>query len=522
VTGPEPITTDPAPEPQRQRPTWWLSRFLFLRLLGLIYGVAFLCLANDVLPLLGSEGLLPADSYASWVQERVGGPWQAITKSPSLFHLVISDGLLQGLAWLGVGLSALLLLGFANVPLLASLWALYFSYVSIGQRWFQFGWESQLLETGLLAVFLVPLLDPRPLPQRYPPPRVIIWLGWWLVFRIMLGAGLIKLRGDPCWQELTCLDFHFETQPVPGPLSRWFHELPQPILHAGVLGNHLAELILPFFLIGPRRLRHLAAAGLIAFQCTLIASGNLSFLNWLTLLPCLLCFDDKALARLLPRKLVAEAGRRADSAARIPRAGRAAVLLYAAAVIWLSVPVVTNLMSNSQSMNRSFQALRVVNTYGAFGSVGDTRWEIVLEGTRDSQLGPETKWREYAFKCKPGPLDRRPCLITPYHYRLDWLAWFAGLESARGQGVRREGWLPHLVWKLLQGDDLAIQLLDSNPFPDDPPTWIRVQRYTYEFAPSGNPEGLWWQRELVGAHLPPLSTDDPALLNFLRQNGFFR
>jgi len=513
---------DHAAPPWRQRSSWWLSRLVFLRLLGLIYFFAFLCLANDVLPLIGSDGLLPADSYVNWVQQRTGGPWAAIAKSPSLFYLGISDGLLQGLAWLGVGLSALLLIGFANVPLMVSLWALYFSFVSVGQRWFHFGWESQLLETGLLAVFLVPLLDPRPLPKRSPPPRPIIWLSWWLVFRIMLGAGLIKLRGDPCWQELTCLDFHFETQPVPGPLSRWFHELPQGLLHLGVLGNHVAELLVPFLLIGPRTVRHIAAAALIAFQLTLIVSGNLAFLNWLTLLPCLLCFDDRLLARILPRRLVAQAGRRIESGVTLPRLGKLAVLGYTLVVIWLSLPVVANLLSNEQSMNRSFQSLRVVNTYGAFGSVGDTRWEIILEGSADKQLTDESRWREYVFKCKPGPLDRRPCLITPYHYRLDWLAWFAGLEAEHGQGVRRESWLPHLIWKLLVGEEQVMELLDHNPFPEDPPSWIRVQRYTYEFAPSGNEEGLWWQRELVGPHLPPLSTDDPALLNFLQENGFFQ
>ncbi len=514
--------SDAAAPPWRQRSSWWLSRFLFLRVLGLIYTMAFLGLANDVLPLIGSEGLLPADTYVNWVQQQTGGTWQAITKSPSLFHLDISDSLLQGLAWLGVGLSALLLIGFANVPLLGALWALYFSFVSIGQRWFHFGWESQLLETGLLAVFLVPLLDPRPLPRNSPPPRLVIWLGWWLVFRIMLGAGLIKLRGDPCWQELTCLDFHFETQPVPGPLSRWFHNLPQWLLHAGVVGNHLAEMVVPFALIGPRTIRHVAAAILIAFQLTLIASGNLSFLNWLTLLPCLLCFDDRLLGRLLPRKLVTEAGRRVESGVQLPRAGRAAVIGYALLVAWLSIPVVTNLLSNQQSMNRSFQPLRIVNTYGAFGSVGDTRWEIILEGSPDAQLSANSQWREYVFKCKPGPLDRRPCLITPYHYRLDWLAWFAGLESARGRGVQREGWLPHLVWKLLQGDPLVLQLLDDNPFPDAPPAWIRVQRYRYQFAPADNPDGLWWQRQLVGTHLPPLSSTEPALLNYLQQNGLLQ
>jgi len=512
--------SDDAAPPWRQRSSWWLTRLVFLRVLGLIYFVAFLGLANDVLPLIGSDGLLPADSYVQWVQQRTGGPWAAIGKSPSLFHLAISDGLLQGLAWLGVGLSALLLIGFANVPLLVSLWTLYFSFVSVGQRWFHFGWESQLLETGLLAVFLVPLLDPRPLPRRSPPPRAIIWLGWWLVFRIMLGAGLIKLRGDPCWQALTCLDFHFETQPVPGPLSRWFHFLPQGILHLGVVGNHFAEIVVPFFLLGPRTVRHVAAVLLIAFQLTLIASGNLAFLNWLTLLPCLLCLDDRILGRVLPRRLVAAAGRRAESGATLPRLGKAAVLGYTLVVIWLSVPVVTNLMSNSQSMNRSFQSLRVVNTYGAFGSVGDQRWEIILEGSLDSPITADSQWREYVFKCKPGPTDRRPCLITPYHYRLDWLAWFAGLEAARGQGVRREGWLPHLIWKLLQGEPLVLELLEGNPFPEGPPAFIRVQRYTYEFAPPGNEAGLWWQRELVGPHLPPMSTDDPALLSFLERNGF--
>ncbi|HCP46971.1 MAG TPA: membrane protein [Deltaproteobacteria bacterium] len=512
--------SDPSSGPV-DRSSFWLTRHLFLRGLGLIYFVAFLSLGHQGLPLMGSEGLLPADLWLQQVQEQTGSLWEAMQEVPTLFHFGISDSLITALAWLGAFLSLAVLLGLANVPILVTLWVLYFSFVSIGQRWFHFGWESQLLETGLLAVFLVPLLDVRSLPPRSPPPRIIVWAGWWLLFRIMLGSGLIKLRGDPCWQELTCLDFHFETQPVPGPMSRWFHTLPQGVLHFGVLFNHATELIAPFFLIGPRTLRHVAALVMLGFQAVLIASGNLAFLNWLTILPCLLCLDDQLLARIYPKRLVARARQLASRPAQsLPRAGQVAVLAYAACVVWLSIPVVANLVSSDQSMNRSFQALRIVNTYGAFGSVGDTRWEVVLEGTQDPYPSDSAEWREYDFKCKPGPLERRPCLITPYHYRLDWLAWFAGLEAARGPGIRRETWLPHLIWKLLHNDRGALSLLAGNPFPSGPPRYIRVQLYKYRFADDGSETGAWWTRELVRTQLPPLSKTEKQLQSYLRGQGW--
>ncbi|MEE2828051.1 MAG: lipase maturation factor family protein [Myxococcota bacterium] len=504
----------------KNRSTYWLARFLFLRVLGLVYFVAFAGLAAQVLPLIGSEGLLPAESWLEWVDGRTGGGWESMRRLPTIFHLAISDPLLQGLALVGTVLSLLLLFGFANVPLLATLWALYFSFVSIGQRWFEFGWESQLLETGLLAVFLVPLFDPRPLPRRSPPPRVIVWLGWWLLARIMLGSALIKLRGAPCWTELSCLDYHFETQPVPGPLSRWFHELPQAVLHFGVLVNHLVELVLPFGLLGPRRLRHVAALGMALFQIVLILSGNLAFLNWLTLLVCLLCFDDRLLAWLLPERIARLARLRIKQAPALVPVRRVVLAAYAALVLVLSVPVVTNLVSSDQAMNTSFQVLRIVNTYGAFGSVGETRWEVVLEGTRDELAGAEAEWREYEFKCKPGSLDRRPCLITPYHDRLDWLAWFAGIEAGRGEGVRREPWLLHLIWKLLHQDAGSLSLLAGNPFPEGPPKHIRVRRYRYSFADSAGGNGLWWEREDAGLHLPPLSVEHPGFRDVLVTEGW--
>src|SRR5205085_672265 len=164
-----------------------------------------------------------------------------------------------------------------------------------------FGWEIQLLETTLVAAFLAHPWDPRPLAAR-PPPTAAIVLARWLVFRIMLGAGLIKLKGAACWRDLTCLDSHFETQPIPNPLSAWFHHLPHAIHATGVAFNHFVEVVCPFFVFGPRRLRLVAGIAMLGFQLVLVLSGNLAFLNWLTIIPILACFDDDALLAIVPAR----------------------------------------------------------------------------------------------------------------------------------------------------------------------------------------------------------------------------
>src|SRR5262249_38860030 len=221
--------------------------------------------------------------------------------------------------------------------------------VHIGGVWYGFGWEIQLCETGFLAIFLAPALDPRPVPPR-APPAVVVWLFRWLIVRIMLGAGLIKLRGDPCCRELTCLAYHFETQPLPNPLSPLFHFAPHWVHAAGVLFNDLAELAAPIFVLTTRRLRHIAAAIMLAFQLMLIVSGNLSFLNWLTIVPILACFDDALLRRVLPRALVARAERAA--AAAVPSRGQEiSAAALAGVVALLSVGPVANLLSPQQRMN---------------------------------------------------------------------------------------------------------------------------------------------------------------------------
>jgi hypothetical protein len=415
---------------------------------------------------------------------------------------------------MGLFLSLMALVGYANVPTLFLLWLLYLSIVHVGQVWYQFGWETQLLETGFLAIFLCPLLDGRPFPRR-PPPPIPIWLFRFLIFRIMLGAGLIKLRGDPCWRDLTCLAYHYETQPIPNPLSPFLHFMPLWFHKLGALYNDLCELVAPFFVFGPRKLRHLAGVLLVAFQLLLIFSGNLAFLNWLTIIPALACFDDSFWRGLFPRRIQEAAWNAKRTTAGFHRFQKVSSTALLIAVAYLGIGPLANLLSSDQVMNTSFDQLHLVNTYGAFGSVGLERTELVFEGTDDLVPDDNARWKEYEFPCKPTGLERRPCVITPYHYRLDWLLWFAAMGRPE-----QYPWTLHLVWKLLKNDPVTLQLLKENPFAETPPRFIRVDLYRYRFAPYGNT--AWWTRERISPWLLPLSRDDPRLREFLKSRNWLR
>ena len=509
--------TEPFPSAASRRTgdSYWLTRFVLLRLLGGVYAVAFLVAARQILPLIGSKGLLPANLFLQRVEDHLGSATAGFVRLPSLFWFAHSDATLQVAAWIGFALSCVVLAGYANAIVMTVLWMLYMSFVHIGQDWYGFGWEIQLLETGFLAIFLCPLLDGRPFPKR-APPLVVIWLFRWLIFRIMIGAALIKLRGDPAWRDLTALYYHFETQPIPGPLSRWFHFLPHWVLKGGVLFNFLAELVAPWFAFYPRIARTIAGVIMVLFQLTLILSGNLSFLNWLTIVPALACFDDRFWATLLPNVLVSRASMSATGAQASRSMGRAA---WAVAVMvgLLSVQPVVNMISPNQIMNTSFDPLDLVNTYGAFGTVGRERLNVVFEGTDATALDANTVWKAYPYEALPVAVDKRPRQIAPYQPRLDWQMWFAAMGS-----VQQYPWTLHLVWKLLHDDPGVLSLFRGNPFPDKPPKYIRAVRYRYELVPPDNPQGDWWKREELDAWLPPLSASDPRLLAALKRLGWMR
>lgn len=505
------------PEPPHTR--YWLTRFLLLRALGCIYFVAFLSLVCQVGPLIGERGILPVGLFLERLLATSGGSHlHAFLRLPTLFLLDHSDRVMTVAAWLGLALSLSLAAGLANAPLLFALWAIYLSFVHVGQLFYAYGWEIMLLEAGFLAIFLAPLINAKPFPEKSPPPSLLMWCYRWMLFRVMFGAGLIKLRGDPCWTDLTCLRYHFETQPIPNPVSWYFHQLPEAVLKFGVLFNHLVELVAPFMILGPRRMRILGGILMVSFQLILIVSGNLSFLNWLTLAICIPCFDDQALRHLLPgrwRHRLAALGEHSQ----IQKGRRILLLCLGGLILLLSVQPVLNMLSPRQIMNTSFNPLHLVNTYGAFGHVGKIRHEVILLGTDEAVLTPSTRWREYEFVAKPGSLGRRPPIIAPYQPRIDWQIWFAAMSD-----YTRQPWLVHFVYQLLQGNPGAARLLANNPFPQKPPSFIRADLYAYWFTTFAEKRksGNWWKRKRLGAYLPPLSRDNPSLLRYLAQYGWVR
>ena len=496
-------------------PSYWLTRFVILRLLGLIYAVAFLAAINQVIPLIGSNGLLPVDIYLKQMSAALGSNGAGFIHLPSVFWLWHSDTALLTVCWIGFVVSLVVLAGYANAPLLAVLWFLYMSIVHVGQDWYGYGWEIQLTETGFLAIFLCPLLDMRPFP-RYAPPMPVIFLFRWLAFRIMLGAGLIKLRGDEIWRNGTALYYHFETQPIPGPLSRWFHFLPRMVLKIGVWFNWLAELVAPWLVFWPRMARHIAGSVIVLFQITLILSGNLSFLNWLTIVPALACFDDGFWSRILPGVLVRKAKMAADNA-EISTPMLTTAWSVTIIIALLSIEPVLNLVTPGQVMNSSFDPLDLVNTYGAFGSVGQERLNVVFEGTMDEQPDDKANWKPYIYKGLPVALNQRPPQIAPYQLRLDWQMWFAAMSTPD-----EYPWTLNLVWKLLHNDPGAVGLFAQNPFAGKPPRYIRAVLYKYTFARPGNPQGLWWNREQISTWIPATSADNPNFVEYLKNAGWLR
>jgi hypothetical protein len=375
------------------------------------------------------------------------------------------------------------------------LWALYLSIVNVGQVFYGFGWETLLLEAGFLAIVLGSASSAPVVPS--------IWLFRWLLFRVEFGAGLIKLRGDRCWRDLSCLDYHHETQPMPNPLSWYFHHLPRPLHRVEVLGNHLAQLVAPVGLLLPQPVADVCGLVIVVTQVWLLLSGNFSWLNLLTIVLALSAFDGSWLHVVI----------RVSPPAPPPPAPAwqvALVLALTALVAVLSWAPVRNMASRRQFMNASFNALRLVNTYGAFGSVTRVRNEVVIEGTLAAVLGPQTQWRAYEFKGKPGDPRRRPPQVAPYHLRLDWLMWFAALRPHHV-----DEWLLALVLRLLAGDRATLALLRRAPFPDRPPRFIRARLYRYRFttAAERRATGAWWSRELIGEYLPPvaLSRGEPVI-----------
>lgn len=488
--------------------TYWLTRLLFQRALAAVYLIGFIAVLHQWKPLLGERGLLPVPQFVKAVNF-----WE----TPSIFHWIPKDSAIMFFGGLGLILALAALTGvterFGNGVSMAVwgvLWVLMLSYVNVGQTFYAFGWESLLVETGFYAIFLG--------SANSTPSVWTIFLLRWLLFRVMFGAGLIKLRGDPCWRELTCMNYHYETQPLAGPFSWYFHLLPVWFNKLSVLGNHFIELAVPFLFFLRQPFAAIGGAVTILFHGWLFASGNFAFLGFLTMVLSIPTLPDSWLRYIIPL----EPG---------PLAALSPPMLYTiyavlALVAALSVLPIVNMLSPRQTMNASFNPFHLAGTYGAFGSITKTRYEVVVESTADPTLGPETKWEEYEFIGKPGDVKLRPPQIAPYHLRLDWLMWFQPFRAqVTEQGVAVYGydpWFVHFIGKLLQNDKGTLSLMRKSPFTGSPPTFVRALFYRYRFTTPDEHKstGAWWHRDLVGMYFPPVSLATPEFRQMLRSRGW--
>lgn len=473
-----------------------LPAAIFLQFLAAIYLVAFASFWWQVRGLLGPDGILPAQAYLDAVAGQLGDRrWSTL---PTLCWIFGAGSFLHVLGFGGVVLATLALFRRCQGACFALLWVFYLSVCAAGQVFFNYQWDALLLETGLLAVFLAPWNGRT--PARSEPPRIARWLLVWLLFRLMFMSGLVKLTsGDTTWRDLTALLFHYQTQPLPTVVGWWAHQLPawfQKFSCAVMFG---IELVLPFFVFGPRRLRVLAALGMIALQLLIALTGNYTFFNLLTIALCLLLLDNAWWSRWLG---VVPAPRRPTETNRhLSRwvLGPAGLLLAAASVFVTSLSFVPfNQWSQWQSdLIGPIAATRSVNSYGLFRVMTKSRPELVIEGSRDGR-----NWEAYEFKWKPGDPRRRPGFVAPHQPRLDWQLWFAALAYPQ-----RQQWVVRLCEQILQGNPAALGLLGRNPFPDQPPVHLRVMIHEYRMTTPADRArtGNWWRRDPVDYYFRPVS-----------------
>ena len=461
--------------------TYRTASEIFSRALAIIYAIAFVSFGLQVRGLVGSEGILPATEFLNAVHKELGhAAWWRL---PTLFWWGNADVTLLSIAWGGVALSLVSLLTKAHSLwqriVFIVLWAYYLSIVNAGQAFMSFQWDWLLVETGFLAIFL------RPANSR-------VWLFRWLLFRLMFESGLVKLlSGDPSWRNLTALHFHYETQPLPTPLAWYMHLAPDWFQKFSVAGVFATELLLPFLIFAPRRLKQFAGLGIVAFQCLILLTGNYTFFNLLTIALCLFLFDDTFFARW---KLAVK-----PAAIRPPN--RLATAGIWTLVLFLSLVDAGNMTGTLPApVGRAAQQIMqfgFVNHYGLFAVMTTQRLEIQIEGSQDGQ-----RWEPYLFPYKPGPLNRPLPWVEPLQPRVDWQMWFAALGNAR-----ENPWFIRMMVGLLRGSKPVEALFRQTPFSGTPPKYVRATIYEYHFTSwdERRKSGDYWKREIKGLYFPVIS-----------------
>ena len=484
-------------------------------MLGAIYLIAFWSFGVQAAGLIGSRGISPVADFLRSVREYYGA---GMGQVPTLFWWNASDGAIKAVWIVGMCLSAALLLGARWRIVRIALFLLYLSLVTAGQEFMGYQWDALLLEAGFLAI----LLGSAP---------IVIWLYRWLLFRLVFLSGVVKLAsGDPAWRHFTALPVHYEKPSLCR--LRWrgtrntncrdgFSARPVGIVF-------LVELVVPFLIFAPRRIRIFAAWAMIVLQVLILLTGNYAFFNLLTISLCLFLMDDSVLERIVPARLRASAAKAApdqgggrvaggDANSRRSTGGisreesgyrrrvfaRAVCRAFAGLALFVGFFQVLRPLGvrwlPAEFVMQSVSSFQIINSYGLFAVMTTTRPEIVIEGSNDGAT-----WLPYEFKYKAGDLSRRPAWVAPHQPRLDWQMWFAALGS-----YQSDPWIIRFMARLMEGSPDVLGLLRGNPFPNKPPRYVRAMLYQYHFASAAaKKSGVWWSSELKGIYVPALSLKD--------------
>lgn len=490
------------------------TRAVYIRSIALIYVLAFLSIGTQMLGLYGENGILP---FRSVLARGAGeNPVDLLLNYPSVFWWNSSDAFLSAVPLIGAALALIALLGVGQGPCLVIAWFLYLSIVTVGQNFMSFQWDILLLEAGFLAIFLSSW---RPfdflfsffkakLPDwsidKTEPAIVLIWLHRWLLFRLMFQSGLVKIQsGDETWHDLTAMTFHYETQPLPTPIGWLAHQLPEPLHLLSTLSVFVLELLVPLLIFAGRRARCVAAFGLVSLQLLIVLTGNYCFFNWLTIALCLLLFDDGHLLSAMRTRfssLVEAVPKvRPDRLRIFIMVPLAVLIVFLSTCRGLLVCGYAYLPSPLYAVMALTLPWHLVNSYGLFAVMTTSRPEISIEGSIDGEV-----WKEYLFKYKPGPLERAPPIVAPHQPRLDWQMWFAALGT-----VFHNQWLIRFAECLLENSPEVVGLLETNPFPDEPPKYVRAVVYDYHMTDIRTlvRTGNWWKRQYKSEYLPPISKE---------------
>jgi predicted DCC family thiol-disulfide oxidoreductase YuxK len=465
-------------------PRYELVSFLFLRLFGLVTLSAFVSFAVQAQGLIGSRGILPLSEFIDALAASFGP--RRFVVAPMVFWLNDSDFAIRAVCWAGAGFSLMLVLGLLPRLSLVVIYALYLSLIYAGQTFMTFQWDTFLLETTIVALLMS------------FAPVAGVWLVRWLLFRFMFMSGVVKLiSGDPNWRSLSALTYHFVTQPLPTPLAWYAAQLPAGALRIATGAMFAIELVLPFLFFCPRRLRFVAAFGVLALQTCILLTGNYNWFNLQTMLLCLVLFDDAALRLILPNRLLGLL----PAGAKHPAPRREVTIVVnavAALMVALSLVQMDERFGGAPpgpavALAGLVEPFHITSPYGLFAVMTTTRDEIIVEGSDDG-----VHWREYQFRYKPGDVNRRPPWNIPHQPRLDWQMWFAALDDAQD-----EPWFSRFLERLLENEPSVIALLRSDPFPDKPPVYVRAELYQYTYAGAADhAAGRWWNRRLAGLYFP--------------------